>query len=76
MGERRCVLPIGYMHHVDRDGHDAGKARDAFLKALDLGADPTLDGRSSDTPVGLKVRRMNLCCDVDRELMFRMLLRT
>ncbi len=31
------------------------KARDAFIKAQELGPDPTLDSRAFDTPVGLKV---------------------
>jgi hypothetical protein len=50
----------------------AGKARDAFLKALDLGMDPILDARSSETPVGLKVRLSNLYQCIGREFMFRM----
>ena len=33
-----------------------GKARDAFMSALDLGPDPTLDSRAEGSPVGLKVR--------------------
>ena len=48
------------MYSPERYGRDAAKARDAFIKAMDLGSDPTLEGRSSETPVGLRVRRSGL----------------
>lgn len=41
------------------------KARSAFMKACELDSDPSLDTRSLDTPMGLKVRKLYAIMSMD-----------